>query len=131
MKTILALFAPLQACSEQKKPSVPGVHTDEDDVLMHRFRGIRGGELFVDASFETKGMSFILRMSGVKFPGGAGQYGPGAGLAASFLAMKKVVNDFLYLKRFVCCVIRQMQPLTSDGTIIVKTKDHFLTLASR
>jgi hypothetical protein len=96
MKALLALLVPLQACSEQKAHND---HEEDDTALAHKFRGLKGGELLVDASFETKGLSFILRSSGIRFPGGEGQYSAGRGLAASYFGDEKNGERFSVPKR--------------------------------
>jgi hypothetical protein len=103
MKTILALFAPLQACAEKNNQKLANSASTnsttvalsaEDAVLAHRFREIRGGALFVDATFETKGHVTLYRSSGFIFNGGFAQWSPQNNHLSSFFGDEKRGDRF-------------------------------------
>lgn len=91
MKAILAMLLPTAACSEQKGKGKP---SDEDAALKHKFHGIEGGELVIDATYETKGKSIVIRGDGSYFPGGYGQYARGAGTVVGFFGDEKDGGKF-------------------------------------
>lgn len=87
-RVLLAVLAvlPQWACSQQQtglmKPSTP--LSAEDAALKHKFRGMRGGELRVDSTFETDSVVIINADTGLLFNIGKGVFGPGASSVSGY-----------------------------------------------
>lgn len=81
MKALLALLMPQwAACSEQNRQPVI---VTEDDALRHKFRGIFGGELRVDAMVPVKAAALYMS-NGEVYHGLMGNYAPGGGDSLGF-----------------------------------------------
>ena len=90
LASLASLLTPLAACSQDKaKP----VLSDEDAALKHKFRDIKGGELFVDATtfIDT---AIIYKPDGTMFPGGFGTHSPTTNLRASYFGDEKKGDQF-------------------------------------
>ena len=81
MKALFTLLLPQwAACSEQNKQPVI---VNEDDALRHKFRGIYGGELRVDAMIPIKAAALYMS-NGELYHGLMGNYAPGGGDSLGF-----------------------------------------------
>lgn len=81
MKALLTLLLPQwAACSEQNRQPVI---TNEDDALRHKFRGIYGGELRIDAMVPLVAAALYMS-NGDVYHGTWGIYGPNGGSASGF-----------------------------------------------
>ena len=91
---LTSLFFGLYGCTKEKAPSsTVGTLTKEDAELRDKFRDLKGGELFVDASVFLDN-TVIYKPNGSTFPGGLGYYGPGNGLKTGFFGDEKQGETF-------------------------------------
>jgi hypothetical protein len=69
--------------------------SEEDKALRRKFRGVEGGELVIDATYETKGMATLYSSSGFTFNGGGfAQWGPKSGDKSSFFGDERRGDRF-------------------------------------
>ena len=90
LATLASLLTPLAACSQDKaKP----VLSDEDAALKHKFRDIRGGELYIDAVIYTQ-TSILYKPDGTLFGVGYGSFGPKDNDRSSYFGDEKKGDQF-------------------------------------
>lgn len=102
----LVLALPQWACSQKEreamKPSTPS--SAEDAALKHKFRGMRGGELRVDATFETNRVLIIDADTGHLFNIGMGVFSPTnnviSGYGGQVEGDRLVIPKHLRMKRY-------------------------------
>jgi hypothetical protein len=100
------LSLPQWACSQKGSvPMNPSItQSSEDRALKHKFRGVYGGELRVDSTFETDSVIIINVDTGYLFNIGMGSFRPGAdkvsgyggNLAGDRLAMPRHLRMMRY-----------------------------------
>ena len=83
----------LLGCKNDKNTNAPGPLSDEDAALKFKFRGLRGGELRVDALVETN-TSVIYQPDGKLFAGLFGVYSPASSLRAGYSGDENDANAF-------------------------------------
>jgi hypothetical protein len=81
----VAAILPQLACSRKDTPmNPPTAISPEDAALRHRFRGIRGGELRVDATFLTDSVVILDAETNRQFNIGMGSFGPGGSTVSGY-----------------------------------------------
>lgn len=90
---LAAIFGGLQGCTRERENLRPDLISDEDTALRHQFRGLRGGELFVDALVETN-RSVIYKPDGNLFAGLFGVYSPTKSVRTGYFGDEKAANLF-------------------------------------
>ena len=86
-------FGGLQGCMQEKQPPPSDPFSDEDIALRHKFRGLSGGELRVDAMVETD-TSVIYKPDGTLFAGLFGVFSPTKSIGTGYFGDENAADAF-------------------------------------
>jgi hypothetical protein len=102
----LVLALPQWACSQKDRAAMksPAPLSSGDAALKHKFRGVRGGELRVDATFETNSVLILDAETGYQFNIGMGVFSPRgmsvSGYGGDVDGDRLVIPTHLRMKRY-------------------------------
>lgn len=93
MAIAAATVGGLHGCMQEKQLSAADPISDEDVALRHKFRGLSGGELRVDAMVETS-KSVIYKPDGTLFAGLFGVFSPTKSIGTGYFGDENSANSF-------------------------------------